>query len=308
MLKLVELPNKRINIKQEFSLNINAFVPAFSNHTPLISKAIPKFQFNKQITLCVLAGLVYNKRVLISGAYGAGKSSHIEQACTRLNWPCIRINMDSWITRLELIGKDIITTKNGLYVIKFKYGIIPWAIRKGVSLILDDYDACKPETKFILNKLLEANGEISIPENNKIVLPRASFRIFATCNNIKINDHIGTYRSNPAQLDRWNVVALMNYADESAELRLISKKLSKLLTDVSVLKKISKVASLVRRVCVWKNLQTPLSTRSVISWVELSVILNSVNEAFRYAYLNKCAKEDYKVVTECYNSVFGIKC
>ncbi|AHL30964.1 MAG: Aerobic cobaltochelatase subunit CobS small subunit [Candidatus Hodgkinia cicadicola] len=308
MFKLTELPNKRVDVKLAFALNINAFVPAFSLNTQFVNKLLPRFQFDKQITMCVLTGLVYNKRVLISGAYGAGKSSHIEQVCSRLNWPCIRINMDSWLTRLELVGRDIITAKNGLYAIKFKYGIVPWATKKGVSLILDDYDACKPETKFVLNKLLESNGEISVPENNKVITPHSIFRVFATCNNIRTSDHIGTYKSNLAQLDRWNLVALMSYPNQLAEFKLIAKKAIGLLCSASAINKISKLANVLRRQHAQKNVHTLLSTRSVISWVELSLALNSISEAFRYVYLNKCANKEHRIITKCYNRVFGTKC
>ncbi|AUG33993.1 Cobalamin biosynthesis protein CobS [Candidatus Hodgkinia cicadicola] len=308
MFKLRELPNKRVNVKSAFALNINAFVPAFSLSTQFVSKPLPRFQFDKQITMCVLTGLVYNKRVLISGAYGAGKSSHIEQVCNRLNWPCIRINMDSWLTRLELVGRDIITIRNGLYAIKFKYGIVPWATKKGVSLILDDYDACKAETKFVLNKLLESNGEISVPENNKIVTPHSSFRVFATCNNIRTSDCVGTYKSNLAQLDRWNLVVLMSYPNQLVEFKLIAKKVSGLLSNTKAINKIAKLANVLRRLHAQRNVHTLLSTRSVISWVELSLALNSISEAFKYAYLNKCASKERRTITKCFNRVFGTKC
>ncbi|XXM93250.1 MAG: AAA family ATPase [Candidatus Hodgkinia cicadicola] len=308
MLKLEELPSRRISVKREFALDINAFVPAFSARTQFINKPLPGFQFDKQTTLCVLTGLVYNKRVLISGAYGAGKSSHIEQTCTRLSWPCIRVNMDSWITRLELIGKDTITTRAGVYAIKFKYGIVPWATRRGVSLILDDYDACKPETKFVLNKLLESNGEVSVPENNKIITPHASFRVFATCNNIRTDSYVGTYKSNLAQLDRWSVVTLISYPNRLTELKLISRRVSGLLINANAVSKIVRLAGSLRQLYARKAVHTLLSTRSVISWVELSLVLNSVSEAFKLAYLNKCVSKERNTVTKCYNQIFGVKC
>ncbi|XXN13722.1 MAG: AAA family ATPase [Candidatus Hodgkinia cicadicola] len=308
MFKLEELPDKRVSVKQQFALDIDAFAPAFSARTRFVSKLAPRFQFNKQTTLCVLAGLVYNKRVLISGAYGAGKSSHIEQTCAKLNWPCIRVNMDSWITRLELIGRDTITARSGLYAIKFKYGLVPWAVRKGICLVLDDYDACKPETKFVLNKLLETSGEISIPENNKVITPHALFRVFATCNDVRTGNNAGTYKSNLAQLDRWNMVALMSYPNQLAEVEIIAKTASGLLTNVGAINKACKLANTLRRLCYQKTLLTPFSTRSVISWMELSFVLNSVSEAFRCAYLNKCVGNEQNTIAKCYNQVFGTKC
>ncbi|XXM90073.1 AAA family ATPase [Candidatus Hodgkinia cicadicola] len=305
--KLTELPDARISIKRAFAIDVSAHVPAFATRTKFKSKHLPKYQFDKKTTLCVLAGLVYNKRVLISGAYGAGKSSHIEQTCNRLNWPYIRINMDSCLTRLELIGKDIITVKNGLYAIKFKYGIVPWAARRGIALVLDDYDACKLETKYVLNKLLEANGEISIPENNKVVTPHANFRVFATCNKIKSKQH-ESQNSNLAQLDRWNIVALMSYPDQPTEYKLVLKSVGGILTNTDVIQRVSQVSNAIRRLYSQGTIRMPLSIRGVLSWIELSVIFNSVNEAFKCVYLNKCTNKEINTVLKYYNQAFGIKC
>ncbi|XXM93402.1 MoxR family ATPase [Candidatus Hodgkinia cicadicola] len=280
----------------------------FSAPSKFVPKSLQRFRFDEATTLCALAGLVYNKRVLIAGAYGTGKSSHIEQICSRLNWPCLRVNMDSWLTRLELIGKDVITIRNGSYFIKFKYGIIPWASKRGIALVLDDYDACKPETKFVFNKLLEANGELSVPENNKVVTPHASFRVFATCNGVRTSEHAGTFKANMAQLDRWNIIALTSYLAQEDELNLINKCAGNLLAGADVAIKMSKLASILRLLWTKGVLCTPLSIRGLLSWAELSFVFNSVSAAFRYAHLNRCSGTELKAVAKCFNQVFGTTC
>ncbi|PIM95331.1 Cobalamin biosynthesis protein CobS [Candidatus Hodgkinia cicadicola] len=305
-LKLNHLPDIKISVANVFNINLNAYIPAFSKPNELVPQTRSGFQFDRQTTLCILAGLVYNKRVLIVGRHGTGKSTHIEQVCNRLNWGCIRINMDSYLTRLELIGKESITFQQGKPVIKFKYGLLPWALKRPIVLVLDDYDACKPETKFVFNKLLEANGEISIPENGRIIKPNASFRILATSNTLS-GSQIGTFRENSAHLDRWNIVVNAPKLSFNQELKLVNQITGKTLHG-NIPTKIVELARLLRRLQSKGKLSLSFSIRSLLSWAELTIILNSIGEAFKYAYLNKCKKSDRSLIHEKYTEVFGSSC
>ncbi|PIM95971.1 Cobalamin biosynthesis protein CobS [Candidatus Hodgkinia cicadicola] len=305
-LKLNHIPDIKISIEKTFNININAYIPAFSKTNELVPQMRPGFQFDRQTTLCVLAGLIYNKRVLIVGQHGTGKSTHIEQICSRLNWGCIRINMDSYFTRLELIGKESIIIQQGKPVVKFKYGLLPWAFKRPIVLVLDDYDACKPETKFIFNKLLEANGEIIIPENGRIIKPNACFRILATSNTLSGNK-VGTFRENEAHLDRWNLVIKAPKLSFNQELRLVHQITNRVIKE-SLARKIVELARVLRRLQSKGKLSLSFSIRNLLTWSELSIILNSIGEAFKYAYLNKCEGSDRLLAYKKYAEVFGSSC
>ncbi|MFP3039758.1 MAG: AAA family ATPase [Candidatus Hodgkinia cicadicola] len=280
-------------------------MPAFSSSGKLVPSPNSSFRFERSITLSILAGLVYNKRVLIVGGHGIGKSAHIEQVCSRLNWPCVRLNMDSFATRLELIGRDAIAIRRDIPVVKFKYGLLPWALRRPVVLVLDDYDACKPETGFVFNKVLEARGELVIPENNKLLKPNASFRMLATCNTLT-GAYVGTFKANEAQLDRWGLVFKATCMSFDDELRLVKCLLGNLNQCNWGAVKIVKLAQALRALRRRKKTQTLLTTRGIISWIELSQIFNSIEKGFRYAHLNKCIRFERKAVKRCFQRTFGI--
>ncbi|MFP3037875.1 MAG: AAA family ATPase, partial [Candidatus Hodgkinia cicadicola] len=304
--RLSQIPDKRINVKAAFGLNIQACLPCFSTRNTLVPHTRFGFQFEKHTTLCILAGLIYNRRVLIVGQHGTGKSTHIEQVCSRLNWACVRINMDSCLSRLELIGRESIAKNQGKPTIKFKYGLLPWAVKRPIALVLDDYDACKPETKFVLNKLLETGGEISVPENGKIIRPCSSFRMIATCNTLS-GSYAGTYQENIAHLDRWSLVANAPDLDVCQELAL-AKQVIKTTKLRHPAVKIVELARLLRKLHAKGKLSMPLTIRGVLAWSELSIIFNSIGEAFKYAYLNKCILSERQIVRSKYSEVFGTEC
>ncbi|PIM95292.1 Cobalamin biosynthesis protein CobS [Candidatus Hodgkinia cicadicola] len=305
-MKLNHLPDIKISVANVFNINLNAYVPAFSKPNELVPQTRLGFQFDRRTTLCILAGLVYNKRVLIVGKHGTGKSTHIEQVCNRLNWGCIRINMDSYLTRSQLIGKESLTFQHRGPVVKFEYGLLPWALRRPIVLVLDDYDVCKPEIKSIFNKLLETNGEINIPENGRVIKPNASFRILATSTTL-YGSQIGTFRENSAHLDRWNMVINAPKLSSNQKLKLVKQIIGKT-TCENISEKIVKLARILQRLQDKGKLSLSLSVRSLLSWAELTIILNSIGEAFKYAYLNKCKKSDKLLIHEKYTEVFGSPC
>ncbi|PIM96505.1 Aerobic cobaltochelatase subunit pCobS [Candidatus Hodgkinia cicadicola] len=305
-LRLNDLPDIKISVADVFNINLNAYIPAFSKPNKLVPQTRSGFQFDRRTTLGILAGLVYNRRILIVGQHGTGKSTHIEQVCNRLNWGCIRINMDSYLTKSELIGKESLIFQHCRSVIKFRYGLLPWALRRPIVLVLDDYDACKPDIKFIFNKLLETNGEINIPENGRVIKPNASFRILATSTTL-FGSHIGTFKENSAHLDRWNMVINAPKLSFNQELKLVNQITGKAIRE-NISEKIVKLARLLRHLQSKGKLSLSFSIRSLLSWAELSIILNSIGEAFKYAYLNKCKKSDRLLIHERYIEIFGSSC
>ncbi|MGP1918245.1 MAG: AAA family ATPase [Candidatus Hodgkinia cicadicola] len=297
---LRSLPNVKVNLKSTFGLPYEGCVPAFSRRSSLVPQPIRSFQFERTATACILAGLLYNKRVLLAGEHGSGKSTHIEQVCSKLNWPCVRLSMDSYLTRLELIGRDSIAIKDAKPSIKFKYGLLPWAIKRPLVLILDDFDACKPEAKFVFNRLLEAGGELIVPESSKLIRPNACFRLFATCNSTT-GSYAGTFRDNAAHFDRWQLVLNMPRLAPSQERNLIH-----LPTDRSVEGKIATVLKLLRKLKSKGKLTTALTYRGLRSWCELCVILNSAQEAFKCSYLSKCLASERPLAKRCFEVSFGV--
>ncbi|PIM96604.1 Cobalamin biosynthesis protein CobS [Candidatus Hodgkinia cicadicola] len=302
-IRLNHLPDTKISMANTFNIDVNAFILAFSRPNRLVPQIEPGFQFDKQTTLCILAGLLYNKRVLVIGQHGEERVAHIEQVCNRLNWGCIRINMDSCLTRFDLIGRESIVIQQGRSIVKFKYGLLPWVLRRPIVLVLDNYNACKPETKFIFNKLLEANRKIIITENGRIIRPNACFRILATSNTLS-GSQVGTFQENSTQLDRWNFVVRVPKLSFNQELvnQIPNKAMRK-----SIAKGIVELARLSRHLKKRNKLNLLFPVKTPLTWSKLSITLIAIGEAFKYAYLNKCERFGRVLINKKYIEVFKSK-
>ncbi|MGP1918211.1 MAG: AAA family ATPase [Candidatus Hodgkinia cicadicola] len=293
---LRSLPNVKVNLKSTFGLPYEGCTPAFSKRSPLVPEPIRNFQFERTATACILAGLLYNKRVLLAGEHGSGKSAHIEQVCSKLNWPCIRLNMASCLTRLDLIGGVPPSTTEGAKPNKFKYGLLPWAIRRPLVLLLEGFDARRPEAKDVFNGLLKAGGELIAPEIGKPIRPNACFRLFATCNSTTGGS------ADASHLDGWQLALNMPRLAPSQERNLIY-----LPADRSVEGKIANVLKLLRTLKSKGKLATALTYRGLRSWCELCVILNNAREAFEYSHLDKCPASERPLARWCFEASFGGK-
>jgi cobaltochelatase CobS len=269
------------------------------------------YQFDKQTTLAILAGFSHNRRVMIQGLHGSGKSTHIEQVAARLNWPCIRINLDSHISRIDLLGKDAIVLENGKQVTKFKEGILPWAIQSSTALVFDEYDAGRPDVMFVIQRVLESEGNFTLLDKNKVISQHDCFRMFATTNTIGLGDTTGLYHGtlqiNQGQMDRWNIVSTLNYLPFEKELEIILEK-NKAYNSKEGKEKISnmiKVADLTIKGFVNGDISTVMSPRTVLHWAENTKIFNDHGYAFRLTFLNKCDDIEKKIISEYYQRCFG---
>jgi cobaltochelatase CobS len=269
------------------------------------------YKFDRDTTLAILAGFKYNKRVIVHGYHGTGKSTHITNVAARLNWPCIRVNLDSHISRIDLIGKDAIVIKDGKQITEFQEGILPFAIQNSVALIFDEYDAMRPDVAFLMTKVLEAEGGLTLLEKNKVIKPNSYFRLFATANTIGLGDttglYTGTQQINQAQLDRWNITTTLNYLSLEKEMEIVLAK-NKNLNNVKGKEKVAnmiKVASLTRKGFIAGDISTVMSPRTVIQWAENSSIFKDTGYAFRVTFLNKCEELEKNIIAEYYQRCFG---
>ncbi len=303
--------SKKIDCKKTFGLETNFEVKGLEAKSDLIPALDENYVFDPKTTAAILAGFAFNSRVLIQGMHGTGKSTHIEQVATRLNWPCLRINFDSQITRLDLVGKDVIKLKDGNQITEFKEGIIPYALRNGVALVLDEYDAIKTDVAFVIQRLLEIDGKFALLEENEIITPHKNFRLFATSNTLGAGDDLGIYHGtnliNQAQMDRWNIVAALNYLSEEHELEILLKKLPFLNSKLhqNTAKMMVKLANLTRDAFKNGDLSTLISLRSLISWGKNIEIFGSVKTAFTLSFANKVIDDEKIVIREFYQRVFG---
>jgi len=303
--------SKKIDCKKTFGFNCNFDVFAHKERTELVPAIDENYLFDPKTTLAILAGFTFNNRVLVQGMHGTGKSTHIEQIAARLNWPCLRVNFDSQITRLDLVGKDVIRLKNDKQVTEFKEGIIPFALRNGVALVLDEYDAIKTDVAFVIQRLLEEEGKFALLEENEIITPHKNFRLFATSNTLGAGDDLGIYHGtnliNQAQMDRWNIVASLNYLSEEQEVAILQKKLPFLNTKLhqQTAKMMVKLANLTREAFKNGDLSTLISLRTLISWGKNIEIFDSVKTAFLLSFMNKVIDDEKLVVSEFYQRVFG---
>jgi len=304
-------PDIKISVKQVFGIDSELKVEGFSKKNEYVPDIDKHYKFDRDTTLAIIAGFKYNKKVIIHGYHGTGKSTHIEQIAARLNWPCIRVNLDSHISRIDLIGKDAIVLKNNKQVTEFQEGILPWSIQNPIALVFDEYDAMRPDVAFLMTKVLEAEGGLTLLEKNKIIKPNNYFRLFATANTIGLGDttglYTGTQQINQAQLDRWNIVTTLNYLSLENEMEIILAK-NKNFNNPKGKEKISnmiKVASLTRKGFIAGDISTLMSPRTVLHWAENIEIFKDTGYAFRVTFLNKCDEIEKNIIAEYYQRCFG---
>ena len=304
-------PDIKISVKQTFGINSNMEIDAFSKKNEFVPEVDKDYKFDKDTTLAILSGFNFNKKVIVHGYHGTGKSTHITQVAARLNWPCLRINLDSHISRIDLIGKDAIVIKDGKQITEFKEGILPWAFQNPVALVFDEYDAGRPDVLFVLQRILESDGYFTLLDKNKIVKQNEYFRLFATANTIGLGDttglYTGTQQINQAQMDRWNIVTTLNYLSLEKEMEIILAK-NKNLNNAKGKEKVSnmiKVASLTRKGFIAGDISTVMSPRTVLHWAENSEIFKDTGYAFRVTFLNKCDEVEKNTIAEYYQRCFG---
>jgi cobaltochelatase CobS len=306
------LPDTKVSARKVFGIDTNMEVPAFSQRNEHVPELDPTYRFDKETTLAIVAGFAFNRRVMIQGYHGTGKSTHIEQVAARLNWPCIRVNLDSHISRIDLIGKDAIVLKDGKQVTEFRDGILPWALQHNVALCFDEYDAGRPDVMFVIQRVLEVSGRLTLLDQNRVIRPHPAFRLFATANTVGLGDTSGLYHGtqqiNQGQMDRWSIVTTLNYLPHDAETNIVVSKVksyggSKEGRDVA--NKMVRVADLTRNAFMAGDLSTVMSPRTVITWAENAEIFGDVGFAFRLTFLNKCDELERPLVAEFYQRCFG---
>ena len=309
--ELIQKPDIKLSVKQTFGFDSDMKVGAFSKKNEYVPKIDPDYKFDKDTTLAILAGFSFNKRVLIQGYHGTGKSTHIEQVAARLNWPCIRVNLDSHISRIDLIGKDAITIKDGKQITEFQEGILPWSIQNPIALVFDEYDAGRPDVMFVIQRVLEAEGNFTLLDKNKVLKQHKYFRLFATSNTVGLGDTTGLYHGtqqiNQGQMDRWNIVTSLNYLSLEKEMEIILAKNksynnSKGKEDIA---NMIKVATLTRKGFVSGDISTVMSPRTVMHWAENNLIFKDIGYSFRVTFLNKCDEIEKNTIAEYYQRCFG---
>ncbi len=304
-------PDISVSVRQTFGIDTDMEVPAFSEpeeHVPVIDTA---YRFNHDTTLAILAGFAHNRRVMVQGYHGTGKSTHIEQVAARLNWPCIRVNLDSHISRIDLVGKDAIVLKDGKQITEFREGILPWALQNPVAICFDEYDAGRPDVMFVIQRILEVDGKMTLLDQNRVIHPHPAFRIFSTTNTVGLGDTTGLYHGtqqiNQGQMDRWNLVATLNYLPHDEEVEIVVSQVLDY-ADADSRKIVSamvEVADLTRSGFMSGDISTVMSPRTVIHWAENATIFGDVGYAFRVTFVNKCDEMERAAVAEYYQRCFG---
>ncbi|MBX8801438.1 cobaltochelatase subunit CobS [Pseudochrobactrum asaccharolyticum] len=310
-LDITNMPDTTVSVREVFGIDSDMIVPAYSKKDPHVPDADPDYIFDRQTTLAILAGFAYNRRVMVSGYHGTGKSTHIEQVASRLNWPCVRVNLDSHVSRIDLIGKDAIVVKDGMQVTEFKDGILPWAYQNNVALVFDEYDAGRPDVMFVIQRVLEASGRLTLLDQSRVINPHPAFRMFATANTVGLGDTTGLYHGtqqiNQAQMDRWSIVTTLNYLphDNEVEIILAKSKHYQNAEGREIVSKMVRVADMTRQAFINGDLSTVMSPRTVITWSENANIFTDVGFAFRLTFLNKCDELERSIVAEFYQRAFG---
>ena len=304
-------PDIQVSVRQTFGIDSELDVPAFSQPSEHVPSVDDAYRFDHDTTLAILAGFAYNRRVLIQGYHGTGKSTHIEQVASRLNWPCIRVNLDSHISRIDLVGKDAIVLRDGQQVTEFREGILPWAYQHATALVFDEYDAGRPDVMFVIQRILEADGRLTLLDQSRVLHPHPSFRLFATTNTVGLGDTTGLYHGtqqiNQGQMDRWNIVATLNYLSHDAECAIVLAKAPAYDSDEGrqTISAMVALADLTRSGFMNGDVSTVMSPRTVITWAENAQLFGNIGFAFRLTYLNKCDEVERPIVAEYYQRCFG---
>ena len=306
-------PDRQVSVREVFGIDSDLMVPAFAEREDHVPEIDAVYRFNPEVTLAILAGFTRDRRVMLQGMHGTGKSTHIEQVAARLNWPCVRVNLDGHISRLDLVGKDAIVLRDGLQVTEFQEGIVPWALQRPVALIFDEYDAGRPDVMFVIQRILERDGKFTLLDQNRVIRPHPSFRLFATSNTVGLGNLSGMYHGtqmlNHAQIDRWNIVATLNYLSPQEEAAIVLARVPakdsehgrKLIDSMVAL------ANLTRKGFAAGDLSTLMSPRTVITWAENCEIFRDPVLAFRLSFLNKCDDAERPLVAEYYQRCFDIE-
>ncbi len=308
----IDAPDTHVSAREVFGIDVDLDVPAFSVRTEHVPDLDPTYRFDRETTVAILAGFSNNRRVLIQGYHGTGKSTHIEQVAARLNWPCIRVNLDSHISRIDLIGKDAIVVRDGKQITEFREGILPWALQHACALVFDEYDAGRPDVMFVIQRVLEVEGRLTLLDQNKVIRPHPSFRLFATANTVGLGDTTGLYHGtqqiNQGQMDRWNIVATLNYLPHAQETQIVMAKLGMDPKDTGQRKRTEQMvalADLTRAGFINGDISTVMSPRTVITWAENAKIFGDLSFAFRVTFLNKCDEAERSTVAEYYQRCFN---
>jgi cobaltochelatase CobS len=312
MPEFTNLPNKEYSVRETFGIDTDMKVMGYAEADPHVPPVDPDYLFDRNTTLAILAGFAFNRRVMVQGYHGTGKSTHIEQVAARLNWPLVRVNLDAHVSRIDLVGKDAIVLKDGKQITEFRDGILPWAVQNNIALVFDEYDAGRPDVMFVIQRVLEQSGRLTLLDQNRVITPHPAFRLFATTNTIGLGDTSGLYHGtqqiNQGQMDRWSLVTTLNYLPHDKEVGIVLAKNRTLAGSDKGKKTASnmvRLADLTRQAFINGDLSTVMSPRTVITWAENAQIFGDMGFAFRLTFLNKCDELERPVVAEFYQRVFG---
>ena len=306
-----QTPDIKLDVRQTFDIDVDLKVPSFSNGSEYVPEIDSAYKFDKDTTLAILAGFSHNRRVMIQGYHGSGKSTHIEQVAARLNWPCVRINLDSHISRIDLLGKDAIVLQDGKQITEFREGILPWALQTPTALVFDEYDAGRPDVMFVIQRVLEVEGKLTLLDQNKVIKPHSSFRLFSTANTVGLGDTTGLYHGtqqiNQGQMDRWHIVSTLNYLDPELELKVVLAKVPSMdsKSGREEASNMISVANLSRQGFANGDISTLMSPRTVISWAENNEIFKDLTRSFDITFLNKCDDTEKTIIAEYYQRCFN---
>jgi cobaltochelatase CobS len=312
-MKEENIPTKKVNVAEVFGIDAEMDVFAFETRSERVPEIEDSYVFDHDTTLSILAGFSKNRRVMVQGYHGTGKSTHIEQVAARLNWPCVRVNLDSHISRIDLIGKDAIKIREGKQITEFQEGILPWALRNPSALVFDEYDAGRPDVMFVIQRVLETEGKLTLLDQNEVIKPHPFFRLFATANTVGLGDTTGLYHGtqqiNQGQMDRWSLVVTLNYLRNEVEEEIIIANCPEYGTDSGRqdIKKMVLVADLTRKAFIGGDISTVMSPRTVIAWAQNTLIFNDIAFAFRMSFLNKCDELERSTVAEFFQRCFDIE-
>ncbi len=308
----IDLPDTKVSVSETFGFESGLMVPAFSERTEHVPEIDEAYRFDPDTTLAILAGFAHNRRVMIQGYHGTGKSTHIEQVAARINWPCIRINLDSHISRIDLVGKDAIVLKDGQQITEFREGLLPWALQRPAALVFDEYDAGRPDVMFVIQRVLEVGGKLTLLDQSKVITAHPSFRLFATSNTVGLGDTSGLYHGtqqiNQAQMDRWSIVSALNYLPRPQEVDIVLAKCPGYDTEEGrkIVESMVALASLTREGFINGDISTVMSPRTVINWADNSTIFeNDLGLGFRLTFLNKCDEVERSTIAEYYQRAMG---